>query len=100
MSLSAMRRASWRWSRSITGAWNCAFVRSTGQTGTHLLYFPDEQALDAFRTDSARLVLADEWNDAARSPRFNSLSGLPKADLDLSGAPFDHRSKHLMAAAK
>jgi hypothetical protein len=32
-----------------------------GQTETHLLYFPDEQAFDAFRSDPARLVLADEW---------------------------------------
>ena len=32
-----------------------------GQTETHLLYFPDEQAFDAFRSDPARLALAEEW---------------------------------------
>ena len=32
-----------------------------GRSETHLLYFPDEQAFDAFRSDPARLVLADEW---------------------------------------
>jgi hypothetical protein len=31
------------------------------QTETHLLYFPDEQAFDGFRSDPARLALADEW---------------------------------------
>ena len=32
-----------------------------GQTETHLLYFPDDEAFDAFRSDPARLALADEW---------------------------------------
>ena len=32
-----------------------------GRTETHLLHFPDEQAFDAFRSDPARLALADEW---------------------------------------
>ena len=32
-----------------------------GRTETHLLYFPDEQAFEAFRSDPARLALADEW---------------------------------------
>lgn len=32
-----------------------------GRTETHLLYFPDEQAFDAYRSDPARLALADEW---------------------------------------
>ena len=32
-----------------------------GQTETHLLYFPDEQSFDAFRSDPARLALANEW---------------------------------------
>ena len=32
-----------------------------GQTETHLPHFPDEQAFDAFLSDPARLVLADEW---------------------------------------
>lgn len=31
------------------------------QTETHLLYFPDDQAFDSFRSDPARLALADEW---------------------------------------
>jgi hypothetical protein len=39
-----------------------------GQTETHLLYFQDEQAFDAFLSDPARLVLADEWKrSGARS---------------------------------
>ena len=33
-----------------------------GQAETHLLYFPDEQAFDAYRSDPARLALADDWN--------------------------------------
>ena len=32
-----------------------------GRTETHLLYFPDDEAFDAFRSDPARLALADEW---------------------------------------
>ena len=32
-----------------------------GRSETHLLHFPDEQAFDAFRSDPARLALADEW---------------------------------------
>jgi uncharacterized protein (DUF1330 family) len=32
-----------------------------GRSETHLLYFPDEQAFDAFRSDPARLALADDW---------------------------------------
>ena len=32
-----------------------------GRTETHLLYFPDDGAFDAFRADPARLALADEW---------------------------------------
>jgi hypothetical protein len=32
-----------------------------GRTETHLLYFPDEQAFNAFRSDPARLALAGEW---------------------------------------
>jgi hypothetical protein len=54
-----------------------------GQTETHLLYFPDEQAFDAFRSDPARLMLADEWKRCGALSQFNSSSGLPKVDLCL-----------------
>jgi hypothetical protein len=32
-----------------------------GRTETHLLHFPDDQAFEAFRSDPARLALADDW---------------------------------------
>ncbi|HEX7852961.1 MAG TPA: hypothetical protein VF503_04625 [Sphingobium sp.] len=33
----------------------------SGATETHLLYFPDEHALDAFRNDPARAALQEMW---------------------------------------
>lgn len=32
-----------------------------GQSEVHLLYFPDDQALDGFRDDPARAALHDLW---------------------------------------
>ena len=38
------------------------------QTETHLLYFPDDEAFERFRSDPARLALADAWKQCgARS---------------------------------
>ena len=31
------------------------------RTETHLLYFPDEEAFECFRSDPARLALSAEW---------------------------------------
>jgi uncharacterized protein (DUF1330 family) len=37
-------------------------VRSLdGRVETHLLYFPDEQAFDCYRSDPRRIALASEW---------------------------------------
>ena len=37
-------------------------VRSVdGRTETHLLYFPDEQAFDRYRSDPRRIALAPAW---------------------------------------
>jgi hypothetical protein len=39
-----------------------------GRTETHLLYFPDEQAFDRYRSDPRRIALAPEWeNSGAKS---------------------------------
>jgi len=35
-----------------------------GQTETHVLYFPDEQAFDRFRSDPRRIALAPEWEQS------------------------------------
>ena len=32
-----------------------------GNSEVHLLYFPDDQALDAFRDDPSRVALQDMW---------------------------------------
>ena len=43
-------------------------VRSLdGQAETHLLYFPDEQAFERFRSDPHRLALAPEWERCGAS---------------------------------
>jgi uncharacterized protein (DUF1330 family) len=40
-------------------------VRSQdGQTETHLLFFPDEQAFDRYRSDPRRIALAPEWEQS------------------------------------
>ena len=54
-----------------------------GQTETHLLYFPDEQAFDAYRSDPARLALADEWKRCGALSTVQLVERVPKADCCL-----------------
>lgn len=53
-------------------------LRSTdGQSEMHLLYFPDPEALNAFRADPDRAALQDMWRRCGASSVLTEMVRLP-----------------------
>jgi hypothetical protein len=48
-----------------------------GATETHLLRFPDEQAFESFRSDPARLALADAWARCGARSEVQPVEAIP-----------------------